>query len=166
LSRSAFFVDINRCTNCDLCALTCSFVKENLYSLNRSRIWIVKDISRALGVPVICENCENPPCAKVCPVNALTKNHETGIVELNESKCIGCRECIWICPFGAISIDPKKGKAVKCDLCGGDPECVKACLYGALRFERIDRPSTLMKKRENIQRKLEALASIAVGEVK
>jgi Fe-S-cluster-containing dehydrogenase component len=166
LTDKAFFVDIDKCTNCDLCRYACSFIKEGAYDLRKSRIWIVRDESRAIGVPVLCEQCEDPPCAEVCPVRALTKDETTGIVELNENRCIGCKECMWACPFGAIAIDIEKGKPIKCDLCGGDPGCVKACLPGALEYSRVDRPTTRMRRKKSIMRRLQAIASMATGEAK
>jgi Fe-S-cluster-containing hydrogenase component 2 len=48
------------------------------------------------------------------------------------------------CPFGMIFVDAEKGFAVKCDLCGGDPECVKYCIPEALRFEE---PSDFIRSR-------------------
>ena len=47
-------------------------------------------------------------------------------LNLNEEKCIGCLACVDACPFGAIQINPD-GDVLKCDLCGGDPVCVKYC---------------------------------------
>jgi Fe-S-cluster-containing hydrogenase component 2 len=54
-------------------------------------------------------------------------------MEVDEKLCVGCRMCTMACPFGLIVIGLNQ-KAIKCDLCGGDPECVKACTYGALEF--------------------------------
>jgi len=165
MGRKTLFVDINRCTGCDLCALTCSFVKEKTYSYGKSRVWVVKDESRALGIPVVCEQCEDAPCVAACPTKALVKEIETGIVKLNGDRCIGCKECMWICPFGAILIDPKKGVAIKCDLCDGDPACVKVCYPRALQYLRLDRPSELMKRQKLVEKRLRALASVALGGV-
>ncbi len=59
--------------------------------------------------------------------------------------------CFLFCPSGAISIDPNTLLPIKCDLCGGDPECVKACPTGALDFIRVDR-ATLKKRRISVER--------------
>ena len=71
----------------------------------------------------------------VCPTGALVEDEETRIVNLNTELCNGCGECVQACPFDAIWLDEKQGIARKCDLCGGDPTCVRYCAPGALVFE-------------------------------
>lgn len=77
-----------------------------------------------------CYHCENAACVKACPVGALRKE-ESGWVTVERAACIGCGRCRDVCPFHIPQID-KSGKAVKCDGCGGDPNCVKICPNGAL----------------------------------
>ncbi len=50
-----------------------------------------------------------------------------GVVVIDEQKCIGCKQCVQACPFGAIQMHPVTKKAIKCDLCGGKPKCVEIC---------------------------------------
>jgi len=69
-----------------------------------------------------------------CPGGALTKNEQTGVVEWDESRCIGCRMCTQACIFAGVTYNPASGRVMKCDLCQGDPECVKACSRGALEY--------------------------------
>jgi len=85
----------------------------------------------ATDFAIACHQCENPPCAAVCPVGAIRKLR-SGLVEVDAARCIGCGACVEACPFGAITV--VNGKAVKCDLCGGDPACVKQCMPGALKL--------------------------------
>lgn len=51
---------------------------------------------------------------------------------VDEEKCVGCGFCVIACPWGLVVLDPMKRKAIKCDLCGGDPVCVKECPEKAL----------------------------------
>ena len=99
----------------------------------------------ALSVPIMCMQCEDPSCMKVCSTNAITKN-EDGTVLVNPKKCIGCKLCIIACPFGNMSFNAKKKTMVKCDLCSGDPMCAKLCPSGAIQFKEAT-PSELGKKR-------------------
>jgi Fe-S-cluster-containing hydrogenase component 2 len=62
----------------------------------------------------------------ICPEEALTKSAETGAISVDEELCIRCESCVSACPFGAITIAPDESIIV-CDLCGGDPTCVKYC---------------------------------------
>jgi len=81
--------------------------------------------------------CDDAPCVVVCPSAALVRHSGTNAVLVVEERCVGCRMCALACPFGAISY--WDGKARKCDLCGGKPECVRFCPPGALRFESEER---------------------------
>ena len=60
---------------------------------------------------------------------------ENNAVVMNSSKCIGCKLCMNACPLGNIGVNTEKKQMHKCDLCGGDPKCVKFCPSGALVFE-------------------------------
>ena len=79
--------------------------------------------------------CEDAPCARVCPVGAIRLNRETGAYEVDEDRCLGCKMCSLVCPFSAVVPDRYTGKAVKCDLCKGYPACAAVCAPDALRFE-------------------------------
>lgn len=127
-------VDYNVCCGCTICALTCSFVKEREFNVNKARIHVESWPKKGLSIPKICLQCENPKCVTVCPVNALNKNPKTGIVELDKELCINCRLCVSACPYGAIRTHPDIPYVLKCDQCGGSPECVKLCPTKALQY--------------------------------
>ncbi|MHB8828447.1 MAG: 4Fe-4S dicluster domain-containing protein [Syntrophales bacterium] len=120
-----------KCMGCQSCELACSFKNERMFNPLFSRIFV--KVEGAFHSPLTCLQCEDPYCAQVCPRKAIERNPNTGVVEVSESLCIGCRMCTLACPFGLIVIGIGK-KAVKCDLCGGDPECAKACTYGAITY--------------------------------
>ena len=86
-------------------------------------------------LPMVCRQCDDAPCMEVCPMGAISKDSETGVVAVDYDRCIGCRMCVSICPFGAMGYDFVGNKVIKCDLCDGDPQCVRFCDAGAIRFE-------------------------------
>jgi Fe-S-cluster-containing dehydrogenase component len=106
--------------------------------LERSCIKTTLSPKDQLNGPIVCLHCQEPECAKVCPTGALVKNPEKGIVAVEEAKCIGCLLCTMACPYGGIYPERNAQKVYKCDLCGGDPECVKVCPVGALIFKEAD----------------------------
>jgi Fe-S-cluster-containing dehydrogenase component len=75
-----------------------------------------------------------------CPVNAISKRKSDGIVLIDQDKCIGCRRCIWACPYGAPRFNLTTKKAEKCTFCvhridtGLQPACVTTCVGDALHF--------------------------------
>jgi len=157
MSSRVLFLDLDVCTGCRACMVACSLVKEKVFSLGDARIWIPKMESICLSVPIICEQCDPAPCKTVCPTKAIARNTETGALLVDPDKCIGCKECVWACPFGAISL--RKGVAVKCDLCDGQPECAKVCVPGAIRYVDMDR-SAREKRWKSLERRIKALTAI------
>jgi len=109
-------------------------MRENEFSTSKSRIHVVKIAEKGLDLPVTCKHCIKASCMEACVFNAIKRDEETGIVLVEQEACTGCGSCVTACPFGAITIHPEKGTALLCDLCGGDPECVKFCVTGAISF--------------------------------
>lgn len=138
-------IDIDKCTGCRMCEMACSLEKEGQCGREFSRIKIVKQ-GEGVDVPIVCLQCEDPVCLKVCPVNAITKETAGGVM-IDYDLCIGCKVCLALCPLGAESIDPKSKRIVKCDLCKGSPVCVKFCQTKAIDFVRRDRVDFAKKRR-------------------
>lgn len=155
-------VDANLCAGCQACAMACSFVKEGAFSLTKSRIEIKTNESKCFSVPTICEHCIEPPCISACPVNAITRDEISGIVKIDEEVCTGCGECEDACPFDSIKI--RDGIAFKCDLCGGDPECVKVCYPCALQYVE-KQPATIRNKTILAEERLRTLTVLKKGDV-
>jgi len=122
------------CTGCRTCELACSFKHEGVFSPHLSRIRIVRVDEEGLDVPTGCEQCESAACIAVCPTRAIYRYAASGGVFIDYDKCIGCKECMVACPFGAIHYNPKTARFFKCDLCGGEPECVKWCVTGGVQY--------------------------------
>jgi Fe-S-cluster-containing hydrogenase component 2 len=91
--------DPSRCIGCYACVAGCVESHRKVGRQAYPRLYILH-ASPAGTLPVQCHHCEEPACAAVCPVNAITRRDDA--VYLNESLCIGCKLCALACPFGAI----------------------------------------------------------------
>ena len=134
-----------RCTGCRLCESICALYNERMNNPSRSRIRIIKKHSLGLSTPMVCHQCKKPPCSKACPVNAIQRDLN-GLVRIDQEACIGCEACVSQCPFGVMMALPDK--VAKCELCGGNPQCVKYCATGAIQFE----DSEMMIQQKRIQK--------------
>ena len=146
-------VDVDRCTGCGSCELICSFDHHGEFNPLKSRIHKTVFMEKAAAVPVLCYQCEDAWCARACPSGALSRGTQgqATVVLLDENRCVGCRMCTLACPFGNISVN-EKGKAEKCDLCGGFPQCVEVCRYKALKYESPYQG--MLDKKEKTSKKL------------
>ena len=87
-----------------------------------------------------CLHCDEPGCLLACPAPGAVVQYENGIVDFDQTKCIGCQLCIAGCPFDIPRFDIATKKVYKCTMCvdrvgaGLEPACVKACPTGSIRF--------------------------------
>ena len=123
----ALYIDYQKCTGCRTCELVCAVQHDGCSNPTRSRIKVVKWESRGLYIPMSCQQCQDAPCMNICPVKAISKDDDLGRVMVDYDTCIGCRSCVSICPFGAMSFNVIDKMVFKCDLCDGDPQCVRFC---------------------------------------
>jgi len=135
--NARFVVTPNLCTGCRTCELACSFAHPVNSKPGVSRIYPLAGGFKDLWVPVACLQCEEAACAKACLVDAITRNPDTGAMDLNQDRCIQCMACVAACPFGCVLPDQQNNMVVKCDLCGGDPVCAHFCPTKALEFKVI-----------------------------
>lgn len=125
-------VDPELCTGCRACEMGCSFVHEREYASALARLHVVKLEESGVDRPIVCLRCAKAPCAAVCPENAICQDPVTKLVSVDPEKCVGCGLCVEECVSGVIQLHPRTDVPLLCDLCGGDPECVKRCPTGAL----------------------------------
>jgi len=99
--------------------------------------------ARIAFVSLACFHCSDAPCAKVCPKEAIFRDEASGVIDVDESLCIGCHACAMVCPFGAprfTTLMPMR----KCNLCADrlaknlEPACVQTCTTRALSFGSLE----------------------------
>ena len=138
------------CIDCKRCEVACrafhSVYKDAVKayvladSAALSRVQVEGDLVRSVAVN--CRHCVQPKCVEGCISGAMQKDPVTGVVASDPARCVGCRTCVSMCPFGCVRVEPVGAKtiAIKCDLCGdgagqpGEPRCVEACPNRALIY--------------------------------
>jgi Fe-S-cluster-containing dehydrogenase component/formate-dependent nitrite reductase membrane component NrfD len=146
-----FAIDLRKCIGCHACTIACK--AEHQIPVGVNRCW-VKTVekgtfpdTRRFFFPVLCNQCVEAPCVRICPTNALFKRHD-GIVDLNGSACIGCRACMEACPYDQLFIDPNTHTAEKCNFCANRvennllPSCVSVCPTECRIFGDLDDPTS------------------------
>lgn len=148
----------NRCIGCKACELSCKKtwnLSEKPENYRTKVIYIGKAQSfnyRRSWMPVLCNQCDNPPCVSVCPTSASYKREEDGIILVDPKKCIGCKTCMAGCPYDARYYDERIHSVDKCTFCqprlekGLEPACVENCLMGARVFGDLNDPESDVSK--------------------
>lgn len=148
----------HKCIGCKACEIACAVAHLDTSVATAGameapflpRLSLVR--TSKVTMPVQCRQCDDAPCANVCPVDAIT--HQGNKIMVDTDKCIGCKTCMLACPFGAMDMAPElengqmvyqeglllnnveeqsakeKMVAHKCDLCVGrenGPACAEVC---------------------------------------
>lgn len=87
------------CNGCKTCMAACTMVHKPAGLQAHPRLAVT--LTDTGTAPVLCRHCDDAPCARVCPVEAITRSGHS--IDLNETLCIGCKLCAIACPFGAIT---------------------------------------------------------------
>ena len=124
-------LDLAKCSGCSRCEVHCSFFHSGKIGRSGARIKVVKIEDIGIDYPVVCQQCRERYCTK-CPEKAIQIG-TLGQVVLSPTLCTACGTCEIMCPIGAIELYEEIPYV--CDLCGGDPRCVKACTLDAIRYE-------------------------------
>ncbi len=134
--------------------MICSFNKIGEFNPREAAVNVLIYEEAAIAVPVMCMQCEEAACMKVCPVDAFSRD-ENGAVVPDPKKCLVCKLCVSACPLGNISFSATQKKIVKCNLCDGDPYCAKICPTGAIQY--VDGSTANIDKKRIIADKFKEL---------
>ncbi len=135
----AIRTNFDLCTGCCLCQLACNEGHQGGYNPHLALLRVTHRQENLYHFPEVCNQCRNPYCAVVCVAGAVKRNPDTFAMEVDPDACIGCGLCERYCPAGMIRLDLETKKAMKCDLCKGEPACASACPTGALELVTIVR---------------------------
>ncbi|MGD8227988.1 MAG: thiamine pyrophosphate-dependent enzyme [Desulfobacteraceae bacterium] len=125
----------DKCDGCGKCVEACAEIKTGTREVAHSRIKVVTDTGNNAFALALCRQCGDPHCVSNCPARALSKNADTGVVEWDEDRCVDCQLCTMACAYAGITYNPLASQVMKCDMCDGDPACVKACPLAALELK-------------------------------
>lgn len=164
-------IDLSRCKNLKKCQSACNHMHHVHSDLSWLKVYPMQQEEHTAPYwqPTTCMHCDEPPCVKVCPVDATFKRQD-GIVLIDSDRCIGCRFCMAACPYSIrvfnwekpdtvskelceqpysceTSVPQKVGTVGKCDFCpdmarkGELPHCVSACPNGTFFFGDLNMDS-------------------------
>ena len=147
MAKYGFLIDASRCIDCRACLVACSV--ENNVPMKSTRIWMKESIVtgeipdlKQYTAPFHCMHCTDPSCVSACTVGALQQNGD-GIITYDDQACIGCRYCMYACPFEVphFQWDKQFALITKCDLCvsrleegQSEPACAATCPTDAIQF--------------------------------
>ncbi|WP_225749830.1 4Fe-4S dicluster domain-containing protein [Paraeggerthella sp. Marseille-Q4926] len=150
MARYGMLINTKKCVGCYACRVACQMIN----GLDPDKAFIhYEELETgaypnvyAENVPVQCMHCENAPCQSVCPTGA-TYTTDSGVVLVEEGKCIGCKYCMAACPYG-VRVQLHSGVVEKCRFCwyegepGNPPACVGTCITNARIFGDLDDPNS------------------------
>ena len=170
MPQKGWLIQLDKCTGCDSCSIACKSENNTrplsspmpfkngrgVLPDHVSYRWVVKKEAGVFPNPTMtfvtcaCNHCQHPACMASCPVsnvndpsnenNAIFKRASDGIVLINQKVCIGCKNCIQACPYGAPQFNSQTKKVEKCTFClhrqqaGFLPACVTTCVGNALQL--------------------------------
>lgn len=139
-ARGHIVLNAEVCAGCSVCEAVCSLSHEGVVSPVFARLHITDFYLEGHRIEgYVCRQCLLPECLIACTKGALGIEKETGARVIDSEKCDGCKACIRACPQypnTPIRYDASRKICLKCDLCGGNPLCVKFCPEAALGFSK------------------------------
>ena len=161
----ALIFHLDRCTSCGLCESICSLTHTQTCDPERSRIRIARIEPQGIYLQMFCQQCEDAACIAACPVSAIGRSQATGALEIDHELCTLCEACMAACSFSGIGHDAVDQTIIACDLCGGEPNCVRFCETKAIEFLEQD-SIVVQDKNESLQEFRELIKLLVPGESK
>ena len=158
MKQYIILADLDRCIGCrGGCQVACKTEHELALGPSRSKLYTMGPTGtfpeiQMYFLPVMCQQCENPACASVCPTGACHKDEADGVVKIDQSLCIGCQSCKRACPYDTIIFNQELRVSDKCNVCesrrenGEEPACVRNCSGRALLYGDINDPESVVSK--------------------
>ena len=158
-----FWMNNKNCYGCKTCSIACKSEKQLNEGVLLRKVSCIRQDSpvNVSFLSMSCNHCEDPACVKHCPTHAMHKDAETGLVLVDQDRCIACGYCTWTCPYGAPSMDDVHHIMSKCTFCkdriseGQKPFCAEACPANARVFGDLNdpesEPSKLLQQKKGVQ---------------
>ena len=150
VTRLGFLLDSGACIGCHACTVACKSEHDVPLGVNRTWVNYVETgefpATQRHFTVMRCNHCDDAPCISICPTGALFRA-SNGVVDFDDSRCIGCKGCMNACPYDALYISPETGTAHKCNFCqhkvavGLEPACVTVCPTRAITVVDHDDPT-------------------------
>jgi len=102
--RLGMVIDLKKCVNCDSCTIACRAENATPQGVFWSRVFRFEvgkyPYAKLVSLPMACMHCREAPCVDACPTGATYKRND-GIVTIDHEKCVGCKYCVIVCPYGS-----------------------------------------------------------------
>lgn len=139
-------INLEHCLGCKTCELACAVEHSESKNLFAALFESMAPVSRVyveagqqFNFPLQCRHCTDAQCIRACISGALWRDENTGLVNHDREKCVGCWMCVMACPFGVIAQDRRAQVALKCDRCPERdvPACVASCPTKAISLAEV-----------------------------
>lgn len=144
MAQRGWKIDLNKCIGCHSCTVACKSELNTPIGVDYRTVvfresGVFPNVRREF-ITTACNHCIQPACMKACPVQAISKRQSDGVVLLDHETCVGCKNCAFVCPYGAPRFNEETNKMEKCTFCvhridaGLEPACKTTCVGEAIEM--------------------------------